>query len=745
MTKPSIKTRLQNLVLRSIGLGSFAHTFSTGADIVDTTPNARLAQPYRQSAWVRAAINLISGEISSRPLKFYDGEKAFEDTKFLDWWTSPALGIDSIGRTQRIPLADVLEQLTAWAKLKGEFFLLLDDAWLLATAPRNPAALTPFIIADPDRVRLILNNGTLTGYEYIDPAGRRFAFVPDQVLHWHNFNPYDPYRGIGDLQAATVAAEAAHATGIYIRDLMRNNNDQGYIVVGKSGVATDEQRDQVTAALIAKRAALARGQAKDLFLTGDITVDRPKEQAAGADLHAGKALSHQEVFIAFGVPPSMAEVKASYSIGSASDRYQLITGTCTALAHRIAGTFAKIATLQTGRTLTAECDWDDHPVMLEARAARVDTALKLWGAGMPMKEINGYLDLGMSPFDGWDIGYLPFSVSPATLGDSTPAQPNPANPSDPALAEPADNEDPSTLALKITSLLRQRTASKPACTRNGTSTPHPIDTLFACTCGHDNGATTKARDPKELSQWRTHMSQRLETVKNYSSAFGRILMAARRETLAKIESTAGKSTITRAAAADLLFDLGTFTAAFRGMIDKQTAATLQKAGQQLFTEVSKDDPFAYPPPAVIQFLQARQNKLTNVPQQIHDSIKIALEDGFNNGETMAQLASRVRSAFNGIDRERAHRIAMTETAACYGAARDEAMRQAGIQYKRWLTSGNDNVRSSHAAANGQTVHADSPFHVGGEDLAYPGDSRGSAENVINCHCVSIATAEKSPS
>ncbi|MCX7869186.1 MAG: hypothetical protein N2322_04460, partial [Terrimicrobiaceae bacterium] len=38
--------------------------------------------------------------------------------------------------------------------------------------------------------------------------------------------------------------------------------------------------------------------------------------------------------------------------------------------------------------------------------------MKLWGAGMPMRLVNEYLDLGLPEFDGWEVGYLPMGVVP---------------------------------------------------------------------------------------------------------------------------------------------------------------------------------------------------------------------------------------------------------------------------------------------------------------------------------------------
>ena len=43
-------------------------------------------------------------------------------------------------------------------------------------------------------------------------------------------------------------------------------------------------------------------------------------------------------------------------------------------------------------------------------------------------------------------------------------------------------------------------------------------------------------------------------------------------------------------------------------------------------------------------------------------------------------------------------------------------------------------REEHAAIDGQMVREDEYFLVGGEELMYPRDPRGSPENTYNCHC-----------
>jgi SPP1 gp7 family putative phage head morphogenesis protein len=165
---------------------------------------------------------------------------------------------------------------------------------------------------------------------------------------------------------------------------------------------------------------------------------------------------------------------------------------------------------------------------------------------------------------------------------------------------------------------------------------------------------------------------------------------------------------------------------------------LQTAGTQFNEEIGKDDPFRQPPQEVQQFLANRENRISGASKEVFDRIKAELQEGIDAGESMAKLTDRVKGAFNDVSRSQAQRIASTETSAAYGTARQSAMRQAGIQKREWLTSGNDNVREAHKIAEGQQVGIDEPFSVGGEHLLYPGDPSGSPDNVINCHCVAVA-------
>ncbi len=255
-----------------------------------------------------------------------------------------------------------------------------------------------------------------------------------------------------------------------------------------------------------------------------------------------------------------------------------------------------------------------------------------------------------------------------------------------------------------------------------------------------------------------YYARRLPTIRAMHRAIRRQLRYALHETLRNIEEAGHRSgrplkaaegdddpTGAGGVAADLAFDPERFATGLLATLRNESAQGLQTAGNQLFAELGSDapdDPFKLPDPLALRYLDERENLLKGIPDEIHAQIMETLQEGLTEGDSTRALASRITATFGQIGRGHTLTIASTETAAAYGFARQQGMAQAGIQFKRWLTSHLKNVRAAHAAAErdprNQRVPMDEPFHVGGENLMFPGDPAGSAGNVINCHCVSLA-------
>lgn len=698
--------------------------------VAESLGGERLSRPYAKSVWVQRAIKKVAGPIAAVSLQFMSANKQLmTDPDIAKFWKAPAVGLS---------LADFIEANVVWQNLAGETFWILDDTWLIERSKlpfpeAGRSKWNPLIVARPDRMRHVIRDGKLDGWQYTDRNGRKWPLLAEQVLHCKQYNPYDDWRGLSPMEAAMIAAESDYLAGTYARHVMRNNGDRGPYIVAKEGIPDEAQQKQLIEQLREKRELNQRGIFKPFFVSSNIGVEDPKAQAVDSAFLAQRLSDRHEIFLAFGVPPSMADKTESYSVGSASDWYMLIIDTCMPTGTKICGGIDEVTRRMTLGELTACFNWMEHPVMKAVRKESLESGVKVWATGMPWEKINEFLELGMPKFKGWEVGYLPFSVSP--VGAPELEEPAIDITASPAYSEDADKtEEQVAAALKGNQELRQLLLKA------------PVDLALELSCSHGAGDICHARSPlteAEKARWKELMAQRRAIVKAYQSKFNRELMKARGQMLTKLEgSKGGSATVTRAAAADFMFSLDDFTKGILAQFRKTGEIALQTAGEQLLKEIGKDDPFAVPPTEVIEALRKRENFIKGATQNVYDQVKAEVEVGLNEGDTMQQLADRVRSEFNGLSREHSLMIAQTETTAVYGEGREIAMKQAGVKFKKWLTSGNSNVRATHAEANGQVVAIDEAFEVGGEQLMHPGDSSlgASAGNVINCHCVSVPAA-----
>lgn len=730
--KPPILARL------GAALTAFADTtkrslagdlFIRGQDL--DSEGTGLSKPYEKSAWVQRAIKEIAGPISAVELKFYQGDTEITAAPWLKFWQKPLTNL-----TQ----SDFIEALVGWLKLSGEAFLILPPEFA-GKFPEVMTAWPKLQLVRPHCMKAIKDaDGKLIAWEYRGAKGQRTQFPLEQVIQPRYWNPYDDLRGMSEYEAARVATEADYLSGKFSLNLARANGDTGVIVSLKSGgMLLDGQQEQITSALRLKQQKSLRGQFSSIFLPADMEVQDPKVRAPDAQFVAQRLQNRHEIYIAFGVPPSMADVVASYSVGSASDWYRLITGTCIPTAAKIADAISQIASRMHGSEVEAYFEFDDHPVMQQVRRERIDAWTKLVDRGVPGELASETLDLDLPDYPAGKVGLIPFSLAP--FGET------PEPKTDPALAEPDATTDPLQEAIRALQVGR-------ASARTGSSVASP----HRCDCSDLDLASLEIRasDSADVKRWKSIVSKRRESLRAYESKFNAVLMTARREVIGKLERAAEAKSVgggasvlaSRAVAADFIFDLGNFQKVFQAKMRSAGLNALQAAGAQLFAEIGKDDPWSTPQKEAVDFLRNRENRLAGVPLDVHERIKEALATGLEDGDSLRDIAKAVRAEFNDISEARAKVIASTETAAAYGTGRDLAMRAAGIQFKQWLTSGNSNVRAAHGLMNGATVGIEELFTVinpatGETDqVRHPADPNGAPWNVINCHCVEIAVAKE---
>ena len=127
----------------------------------------------------------------------------------------------------------------------------------------------------------------------------------------------------------------------------------------------------------------------------------------------------------------------------------------------------------------------------------------------------------------------------------------------------------------------------------------------------------------------------------------------------------------------------------------------------------------------------------NRKKELTKTLKRYMADPDFQSMNEVQAGRILRKKFKDMSVVNAKRIVRTESvnAANYATNQSatDVFGKENLQ-KEWIATFDNRTRIDHIQANGQVVDMDKNFLVGGEELAYPGDSRGSAANVINCRC-----------
>lgn len=119
----------------------------------------------------------------------------------------------------------------------------------------------------------------------------------------------------------------------------------------------------------------------------------------------------------------------------------------------------------------------------------------------------------------------------------------------------------------------------------------------------------------------------------------------------------------------------------------------------------------------------------------------AIKDAYEQGLSIPDTADLIRSTIKGSTEARARLIARTELAGAVNSGSLAATRMVSAQtgttyYKIWMTAGGARFprHETYDGLDGQTVHIDDQFDVGGDMLDCPGDPIGSPGEVCNCRC-----------
>jgi HK97 family phage portal protein len=283
-------------------------------------------------------------------------------------------------------------------------------------------------------------------------------------------------------------------------------------------------------------------------------------------------------------------------------------------------------------------------------------------------------------------------------------------------------------------------------------TPEPAPT-------EDRGPDPEAIEARRALVWRSTDAVVTGIESRWVRALRRLFTRQADATIARLTGKRGRQALgytteglpdmTRDAAADQIDPGAVFEIAFWTTATAEVAADLYEQAASAGMErvaLSFGISFDLEAPWVRDMIEARANQLAGqVTQTTYDAIVAELVEGVANGESIDDLATRVRGVFAQADELRALRIARTEVISAYNGAAVRGVQELPrdvVIAQEWIATRDGRTRDTHASADGQVVLVGQPFSLGSRSAQHPGDPSLPASETVNCRCtVAFLTPE----
>ena len=156
----------------------------------------------------------------------------------------------------------------------------------------------------------------------------------------------------------------------------------------------------------------------------------------------------------------------------------------------------------------------------------------------------------------------------------------------------------------------------------------------------------------------------------------------------------------------------------------QTTETLQKSIQSAYgidiTQVLRGQNIG---PTLQLAQKANVNLIKSIPAQYFDKLNTIVLNGVQQGSTYSDIEGQIQD-LSGVTDSRAKLIARDQTAKTNAAITQTRQEDLGVKSYRWVTAGDERVRETHAANEGEIFDWDDPP----AETGHPGTD-------INCRCV----------
>lgn len=636
-------------------------------------------EAYEKNPIVYACIRLIANEMARAKIRLFRETNG----ECVEEVNHPALRLLENPNPYQSAY-EFVEGLVTWLELTGEAPIYLN------IPSKEPAEA---FLLDPRYIEIIPDEKYyIKGYTYRPPNGSTIELTPDEVVFFRDQNPRSQYRGHAPIRSARFAVDSDQFAEEWNRDFFNNN------AVPRAVVTSDKELTD-TAFNRLKRTweEVFRGRGKSnktAILEAGAKIEVLSQTAKDMDFVALGEKNIQRICAAFRVPKALLGVDLDLNRASAETMAYVfarwtITPKLRAIAEKLNNEYLPLFKSPGSGKLFFRYD-DLAAADPEQKAMRYQT-LFATGAISP-NEIRR--EEGLEPVEGGDDPLVSAGLIP--LGSVEDLADMGSDGSAPEPVEPAKGIQKSAKVRRLE--------------------------------GAEREVVRGIRDAK---------MKRIQ--KRYEGRSRTLFETQKKQALAKLDKWyASKSIEKRAPQFDDVWEHQESVALTIKLFEPLNFRTLKGAAADTFDLISDA--------TELDFARARfaARKMTikfadEITKTTEQSLRAAIQEGIANGEGAAKMADRVKTVFNDASTGRAIVIGRTETTKAYSIGTKEAMKQAGVKKKEWLTAHDSDVRDSHWENEYQgPIGVDETFQNG---CSEPGMGDDPGEN-INCRCSCLPIADE---
>ncbi len=262
-------------------------------------PPLRKAEEYLEaySGYAYTAVSAIAQEVASIQLKLYrvkmvNGEPQTEEIhehKILSFlqFVNPLM-----------TFYDMVEATSIYEELTGEAF------WVLLRGVGNEPREAWLV--RPDWIKVVPDTKTIVGSYIYDPGGigtNKFSIPKENVIHFKYFNPKNPYRGKGSIQAAAMALDIHTFAQEWNRNFFFNSATPGLVFTTEQKIS--QQVIQRFMAQWKQEHGGRNNSQKVAFLGGGFKLDKTSMQPKDMDFTEQQSKMRDDILAVFKVPKTV--------------------------------------------------------------------------------------------------------------------------------------------------------------------------------------------------------------------------------------------------------------------------------------------------------------------------------------------------------------------------------------------------------------------------------------------------------